>query len=317
MRKMPYGLSFLDDALGGILPDDLIVIGAATGIGKTTLAMVLAEQAAVSGKATRLLALERGADEIHMRLVYRRVAQEFFTNRGEFPANERLTWLNFYTGQLGGWADVLVAKHSEAVARELTNLDIIPDAVSYGEWTRKNVGTVYEDLADDSNLVVLDHLHMLNETDEDRGELQAVVQNVRVLRQLIYKHEVPMIVFSHLRKRDRFSKWVIPPLEELHGSSEISKQASAVITIARAFVIPGPDDSEREAPHGATWLRVAKARHGNMACTQYAAMMFFDFDKNAYKPLYFPFSISPDGTELKPLQSEADFEPWMSGARVM
>ncbi|HND85068.1 MAG TPA: DnaB-like helicase C-terminal domain-containing protein, partial [Pseudobdellovibrionaceae bacterium] len=40
---IPFGISFLDGALDGILPNDLILIGAATGAGKTTLATQLAK----------------------------------------------------------------------------------------------------------------------------------------------------------------------------------------------------------------------------------------------------------------------------------
>ena len=34
-NKLSFGVKFLDAALGGILPDDLVLIGAPSGVGKT------------------------------------------------------------------------------------------------------------------------------------------------------------------------------------------------------------------------------------------------------------------------------------------
>ena len=315
IKLIKTGISFLDEAVGGILPDALWVIGASTGSGKTQLSTILAENSAKKGLPTRLLALERGRDEVHSRMLYPRVAQYFFSHISEFPEGTKLSWLAFFYGHVAECFDALIRTVADKMKAELTELDIIPDSSAGPDWNRKDISTVYKEVCESSRLIILDHLHMLRDCESDRGELDAVAENMRTLRQLIYSEEVPMIVFSHLRKRNFQSPWVVPPLEELHGSSEISKRADVVVTISRAAKLPTKDGSAIIAPEGSTWVRVCKARHAEVGATDYAALMTFDFKTMTYKENYTPYLCNYMGSELKPCDYK-DFEPWMQSARV-
>lgn len=62
------GITVLDDRLRGLKPGHLIVIGSASGVGKTSLALTIAINVAVEqGKAVLYVSLEMGADELSRR----------------------------------------------------------------------------------------------------------------------------------------------------------------------------------------------------------------------------------------------------------
>ena len=62
-RICTFGIAPLDDALIGILPNDLICIGADSGVGKSEIALDIALHNAYSGKKVGLYFIEGGAEE--------------------------------------------------------------------------------------------------------------------------------------------------------------------------------------------------------------------------------------------------------------
>jgi replicative DNA helicase len=67
-RVLSFGVKFLDVALGGIMARDMVLLGAVTGAGKTTLASVIAETNVERGKRVHYFALEAEHGEIERRI---------------------------------------------------------------------------------------------------------------------------------------------------------------------------------------------------------------------------------------------------------
>lgn len=67
----PFHVGFLDDIAIGLLETDLVVLGAPTGKGKTTLAAIFAQNAAKSGSRVHYFALEAHDGEIEQRMLFR------------------------------------------------------------------------------------------------------------------------------------------------------------------------------------------------------------------------------------------------------
>ena len=63
-----FGIKYLDAALHGIKPNDLILIGASSGAGKTELCTHIAKTNAKLGKRVRYIALEAEKNEIETTL---------------------------------------------------------------------------------------------------------------------------------------------------------------------------------------------------------------------------------------------------------
>jgi len=84
MVGVPTGFSDLDEATGGLQPSDLLILAARPGVGKTSLALGIAHNAAAKGRrigvfslemsreqlVQRLLAIETGVDSQQLRLGY-------------------------------------------------------------------------------------------------------------------------------------------------------------------------------------------------------------------------------------------------------
>lgn len=218
-KIMPYGVSFLDDVTGGIAPDDLVVFGARTGAGKTQLALQIALSAAKQGKRVTFFALESTRYELARRTKFAMVLDQL---RKKYINPDFLKWV-----------------HGEQVEDE------DPDPQSFHE----NISLIYRletfSLKDleryilvekmHTDLVIIDHLHFLDlEGDVENKAVRDAVKTIRSINLDIGK---PIILISHIRKRDKRDPYPVPTLEDLHGSSEISKMATQVFALAKADVM--------------------------------------------------------------------------------
>lgn len=242
-RIIPYGIPFLDDATGGILPGQLIVLGAATGVGKTDALSLIARSAAKKTKVC-FYALEAHEGEIEERIFYRVLSDIFFSLEPEERRRLKvgsLTFVDFHSGKLKA---PLAAYWDEATAKARELIDNIEFIYPY-QITASGVALDIQDRINDGfGLFILDHLHHL-EFEEHEQETAALKKNMALLNRITNARECALITASHLRKADKFRP-DFPDLHELHGSSEISKRAHAVILIgppARGMFadIFGPD----------------------------------------------------------------------------
>lgn len=232
-RALRYGNAFLDDFLRGILPHDLVLVGAPTGIGKTELALSIAMTSARRGVPVHYFALEAEPSELERRTTFAALARAAYAAR--HPRAHELNYTDWYLG------------HCEDIAEEF--------AVEVSGFLKATFGTLRtyyrgerfdaNDLANaissihrETGLVIVDHLHYVDndERDEHRG-LGDVMKVVRDVSLLIGK---PIILVAHLRKRDPRARQLVATVDDFHGSSNLTKIATQVIAIERAHDIEAP-----------------------------------------------------------------------------
>lgn len=266
-RIMSFGVKFLDVTLGGIFPNDLILIGAKTGAGKTTLASCVAMQNAFAGRRVHYFALEAEEDEIERRIKYRALAGEM-SSAGAYT---RLNFLDWYKGNLDH-ATAFYEKKAEAKIAEAfrTLHTFYRTADFYAEQFERMVLAIQ----DQTDLIILDHLHYVDSEDanENRG-YKLIVKKVRDVALGIGK---PVIVVAHLRKGDRKSPQLVPSIEDFHGTSDVPKMCTKAVMIAPAF------DQEGPTPHlWPTYISPAKCRFDGSR-TRYVGLTNFDVRSGAY-----------------------------------
>jgi replicative DNA helicase len=306
---LEFGISYLDDALCGIFRNDLVVIGSSTGFGKTQLATSIAIHNAKQKRLVNFYALEADRYEIHRRIMWQYISQYFYSHRDEFPADLRIGFRGWERGRFDEFLDPIEEKLEEKVFNELFTLEISAPEVS--EFTSNTFEVLYNDIAKGSDLVILDHLHYLSWTEQDKNENDALRNSITKLRDLVNKIEnPPVILISHLRKKDRINQSLVPHHDELHGSSEISKRANTVVTFAPAFSIPNEDGADFECPTGSTFVRVSKARSAERGTSKYVALINYDLSTNKYDDTYIPFRTDTQATFIKPV-TRNKFEDWM------
>lgn len=311
LKACDFANSFLNDALNGIRSTELTIIGARTGTGKTELGATIAMANARKGKRVCLFALEAEKYEIIRRLKFNVLAQEFFSSREKYPPGIKLNfadWLHDKYPEL----EELESSIDRRMPLEIDNLLVYTPGIA--EFTKKDFSMVYKEVADDCDLIILDHIHYLSPSEKE-SEYDHIKKTMWTLRDLINKHEVPVVAMSHLRKEFRGDRSLVPSLDEIHGSSEIVKQANHVIGVAPIYKLPmrAPAGESFKTPMGTTIFKVLKTRTGHPSAT-YAGVMKFNLDSKTYESRYVPYKTDQFCTELFHI-GVSDFEHWMGSAR--
>ena len=210
-----YWIKILDDYLWWVLENELVVIGAGSGVWKTELSWQIAINNALKGKKVALLSLEWDKWEI----VYRYIQKEInlkrknnFIKGPEYRLN--LTDVTYEEDQV-----------VEMIPKELeTNLFIfdkseIPNKNKLIDLIQNN----YEDV----DMFVIDHLHYLDYWKEEASWLTDIVKAIKETTEIVKK---PVILVSHL-SRAYMNQKRLPNKWDLHWSSNIEKNANTIILL--------------------------------------------------------------------------------------
>jgi replicative DNA helicase len=291
---LPFGVKFLDAALGGIVKSDVVLIGAKTGIGKTELSRYIAMYNAARGKRVHFLALEAEINEIEQRTKYTVLADMVYRDKSIDPMQRlQLNYMDWYLGRL----DDLTKRHEQAVdkilAEQLTTLHTL---YRVRDFTVNELERKFDEIAQETDLVVIDHLHYIDTPDpnENRG-YKVIIKRVRDLALNLGK---PVIVVAHLRKSDRARPTLVPETDDFHGTSDVPKMATKAIMLAPA----------RDRPSGArhiwnTYIAPVKCRIEGSR-TRYVAVVPFDATTNSYQDSFVLGQMVKGGTEFEPLPDE-------------
>lgn len=268
-ESLSLGVEFLDDALRGICPDDLVLIGAPSGIGKTQLCCLIAEVNISRGKRVHYVALEASAFEIERRLKFQILAEVFFADPGRPDLGQRLTYADW---AMGRFLDELARYERVVNARfeaKFENLFLFDKGDKFGvaEMTEAIIFCAQE-----TDLIIIDHVHYFDFDDDN--ENRAMKGIAKTVRALALEEQRPIVLVAHLRKRDKMNDELCPGLDEFHGSSDLTKIATKVITFS-----PGKQTSDGTFE---TFFRVPKNRNDG-GVSRYLAREFFNPKRGAYE----------------------------------
>ena len=240
------GIKQLDEALGGgFLPKQLITLGAITGLGKSTLALQIADHVAAQGKDVLYISLEMDDDE----LLARSISRETFllTCDDDVRKRSRLTTLDILTGQVGApntekrkLFDEAVTKTQE-LDRHLkyiigeNNVDVkaISDTVrQYKEGGR-------------SPLVIVDYLQIMREDEDGHWTDKRLLtdEQVTTLKTLARDLEVPVVLVSAFNRESNLQPVTAGSFKE---SSGIEYSSDVLLGLQRS----GQDFQKREGKDG-------------------------------------------------------------------
>ena len=234
------GLSDLDRKISGLNKSDLILIAARPGMGKTSLALNIALNAAKkSGKTIAFFSLEMSREQLGMRLM----------SNESFVDNQKLV-----TGRLSEdeWAKIGLA------ASALSQTDIRVDdnpTITVAEISAKCRRL------DNLALVLVDYLQLMTSSGgrSTSGEnRQQIVSDIsRALKIMAKELNVPVICLSQLSRANEARQDKRPMLSDLRESGAIEQDADIVLFLYRDdyYHEDSPDKNVAECI-------VAKNRHG-------------------------------------------------------
>src|SRR6266581_3298658 len=258
------GFRGLDSLTSGLQKQDLVVIAARPSMGKTSLALTLAQHAAIESKAVvGIFSLEMSAESLAMRMLCSEASVDAQKFRSGFLNNEEWSRLG---KALGNLADARIF------------IDDTP-AISVLEMRAKarRLATEQKQL----DMIVVDYLQLMSgSTKRFESRQQEVSQISRELKALAKELSIPLVALSQLSRAPENRTDHRPQLADLRESGAIEQDADLVAFIYREEQYKRTDENKNIAE-----LIVAKQRNGPTD-TVYLAFLnqfarFADLDKEA------------------------------------
>lgn len=276
MKKLcKYGIKFLDDKIGGIYDEDLLIIGAESGIGKSTIAEIIAFNCNEQGIKPALFSLENFAGNT----VDKKAYQLFKTRTMQWDLKFR-QWIDI-KNRTPSMTDEDVHK-AETMAY---NMHLIER--DNKDYTIDRLETDFKEVVNDGcQVIILDHLDYFDAYATD-NDLQHTKRLMKTIRRLQDTYKVSVIGFSQLRKNiDK--NIIIPTYDDLYGSGDKVKQATLVLMVARA----DKDPVDGVYP---TYFNLSKDRFG----TREACEIGYNINKGKYEDSYREIKVMARGTIVK------------------
>lgn len=222
------GFMDLDTALGGLKRGDLIIVAARPGLGKTSLVLNFAKNAAArQGARVAFFSIEMAAEQ----LVQRLVAMESGVD------STRLAF--------GQHSDRDERRISHALG-ELAELPIYFDdsaGLTVAEMRAKARRLQIEQGLD---LVVVDYLQLMHSGIRNENRVQEVSYISRSLKQLARDLDVPVVACSQLSRAAESRANNVPQLSDLRESGSIEQDADVVMFIYRESAYVRREEWEKQ-----------------------------------------------------------------------
>ena len=257
LRGVSTGFKDLDEKLSGFQKSDLIILAARPSMGKTSLALDIARNAAIRhGVPVAIFSLEMSTQQLVDRML---------------AAESRVDAWKLRTGKL------TLDSEFEKIRNSLEPLSKAPIFVD--DQPANNImkmRSVVRKLKNDKKLglVIVDYLQLMVPTNNKNSDnlVQQVTEISRSLKQLAREFEVPVVALSQLSRavEQRGGK---PRLSDLRDSGSIEQDADVVIFIHR-------DDrynDNSEKPNVAD-IMIEKHRNGPTGSVQ----LYFDQNRSSF-----------------------------------
>ncbi len=243
------GFTGLDDFLGGFQRSDLIIIAGRPSMGKTSLALNIARNAAIEqGACVALFSLEMFREALVQRLL-----------SSESGVNSRRIRLGLNTED----EEKLIMEATGKLSEASIYIDDSPQ-LSIVEMRSKARRLYYERGVD---LIIVDYLQLMDVERRRENRVQEISYISRSLKGLARELNVPVIAISQLSRAVEWRASHEPKLSDLRESGSIEQDADLVIFIYRDELYYNEDEwqsqhPDREYPREMADIIIAKHRNG-------------------------------------------------------
>ncbi len=236
------GFTELDDMTSGFHPGDLVIIAARPGMGKTSLALSIAQHVAIRERgAVAIFSLEMPTEQVVLRLLC---------------SEARVDLHRVRSGRLfdADWAHLTIAAGLLAEAPIYID-DSVPLTVLE---MKAKMRRLYAELKTDLKLVMVDYMQMMTGRSRAENRQQEIAEISRSLKAIAKELRIPMVVLSQLsRAPERRTDDARPQLADLRESGAIEQDADMVAFIYRDAYYNKESDKPGEAE-----IIIAKQRNG-------------------------------------------------------
>lgn len=239
MTGVPTGFTDLDRLLNGLHPGQLIVVAGRPGLGKSTVSMDFARNAAIRHNlASVIFSLEMSKVEIVMRLLSAEARVPLHVLRSGQLSDDDWTKLARRMGEIS---------EAPLFVDDTPNMNLMEIRAKARRLRQRH----------DLRLVVVDYLQLMTTPKRVESRQQEVAELSRGLKLLAKEIECPVVAVSQLNRGPEQRTDKRPQLSDLRESGSIEQDADVVILLHRE------DYYDKESPRaGEADFIVAKHRNG-------------------------------------------------------
>ncbi|WP_386693268.1 MULTISPECIES: replicative DNA helicase [unclassified Lonepinella] len=258
------GFIDLDHKTAGLQPSDLIIIAARPAMGKTTFAMNLCENAAMSSdKPVLVFSLEMPAEQLMMRTL---------------ASLSRVNLTAIRTGRVEDDADWAKISSTMSIFTKKPNLYIDDSAGLTPTELRSRARRLYRENGGLS-LIMVDYLQLMRAPGFDNNRTLEIAEISRSLKALAKELEIPVIALAQLNRTLEARTNKRPINSDLRESGSIEQDADLIMFIHREEVYNPTDENRNQAE-----IIIGKHRNGPIGRIPLVFQGHFSrFDNAAYK----------------------------------
>ncbi len=240
LTGVPTGYTELDQKTSGLQPSDLIIIAGRPSMGKTSLAMNIAENAAVGHQApVAIFSMEMPGEQLAMRMMAslgRINAHKVRTGKLDEDDWPRLT------------SAVTMLQQAPIFIDDTPALTALEVRARCRRLKREHNGL---------GLIIVDYLQLMQSTETNENRATEISAITRSLKNLAKELHVPLIALSQLNRSLEQRPNKRPVMSDLRESGAIEQDADVIFFIYRDEVY-----DEDSADKGTAEIIIGKQRNG-------------------------------------------------------
>lgn len=255
-RGISTGFHSLDYIVGGLRKKEYIILAARPSMGKTALAINIAENLIMTNKIVAFFSFEMSKEQLVERLI-----------RGaSFVDKRKLNKENGMEMDDNEWDKLVKASNRLSIRNLFIDDDpyrTIPEMLSMCMKLKREKGL---------DLVIIDYLQKIRCTEKGtkREQLEYVSNDIKNMAKLL---DVPVIAISSLSRANENREIKIPQLSDLRETGQLEFDADVIIFLHREYYYKRTDESLKYDAD----VVVAKNRNGSIGRTK--LMWFADITK--------------------------------------
>lgn len=261
-RGVPSGYPDLDNYLAGFQKSDLVILAARPSLGKTTLALDFARNAAIKNKIpVAIFSIEMSKEQLIDRLICSQAKVDLWRMR---------------TGKLSGEGS---DNDFQRIRKAMDEISVAPIFISDSPSpTIMQMRTMARRLQaeQDLGLIMIDYIQMILPRNPSDPPVQQMTEISRSLKGLARELNIPVLALSQLSRAVESRSPAIPKLSDLRDSGAIEQDADVVLFIYR-------EDKERENSErkNIADILISKHRNGPIGKVE----LFFNESQVSFKSL--------------------------------
>lgn len=269
-RGIPTGFKDLDNILSGFQPADLVILAARPSMGKTALALNIAENVAKTGYSVGIISLEMSKEQLVERMFCSLLEVDSWKLR-----TGKLTEDDFM--RIGGVMD------------ELYSMKIFIDDSVGNSIAELRAKARRLQMEHGLNFLIIDYLQLMSAGKQgyNSNRVQEISEISRSLKALARELRIPIVALSQLSRAVELRPSKIPQLSDLRESGAIEQDADVVMMMYREEYYE--EDTERQ---GVADLFIRKHRNGPVGRVELAfkkeQLRFLSIEKNRTMQEYAP-----------------------------